>query len=273
MMKTTLLDRNNVSEKALEILNKHPVYSLFYSSQEDSEFRKRLKTLLLNDLPLPTLLNAFTHRSFGNESEHWPLDNNERLEFVGDSVLDLIISEKLVEIFNELPEGLLSKLRSAVVNEDFLAKWANLLGLRPFVLLGKGELKNSDQIQDSIMADTFEAVLGAVYLNDGLLKSQEVLAKWIEIWEHQYGEAFFDLKRLEEFDPKSRLQEITLSLNGELPVYQSKTKADGNFEVSLFINGESLGSETSNSKRKAEKALAYRALKHKLIQNRERKEV
>lgn len=270
-MKTTLLDRENNSEKAFTLLNKHKTYSSIFSSSEN--IQEKLIPIKLDNIDLSLLLNAFTHRSFANENTDWPFDNYERLEFVGDSVLELIITENIYFKYRELPEGELSKFRSAVVNENFLADWNKVLGLNHFILLGKGELKNTDFIQESILADIFEAILGAVFISQGLEYAKETVHHWIDLWESKNKTSFFDLKRLEEFDPKSRLQELTLALNGELPNYNSITNEDGSFEVTLSVEGKKLGVMTSNSKRKAEKALAIKALRENLINNQNRKEV
>jgi ribonuclease-3 len=262
-MKTTLLNRSLDSDKAIKILGLHPVYSSYFP--EFDSCQNHIKKIGLGNLEKNLFLTALTHRSFCNENENWPFPNNERLEFIGDSVLELFISEQLFHRFPEMAEGPLSKFRSALVNESFLAKWGRIIGFESLVLLGKGELKNKENVQNSILADTFEALIGAVHLSQGFSVAAEVLSAWISSWEENEKQTFFATDRLTEFDPKSRLQELSLAKVGELPTYVSQEVEDGLFEVSLLVRDQVLGKLNCDSKKKAEKTLAYHALKNNMI--------
>lgn len=258
-MKTTLLDRENSPEKAFQVLLMNEHYSSKLGTL--SKCQTVLDNLGLEKLELSLFLQALTHSSFENENELWPFSDNERLEFIGDSVLELFISEQLVMRFPDMSEGNMSKFRSALVNETFLAGWSRILDLEPLVLLGKGERQGGVKVQNSILANIFEALVGSIHLCCGFSESQAVLLSWINIWEEKQSEDFFSPKRLEEFDPKSRLQELALAQIGELPQYLSREREDGTFEVCLTIAGQELAKIIHQSKRKAEKILAQNALK------------
>ncbi|MBI4125494.1 MAG: ribonuclease III, partial [Deltaproteobacteria bacterium] len=124
----------------------------------------------------PALLKrALTHKSSTNEMKLSPMENNERLEFLGDAVLELVISHLLMENFSDHPEGELSKLRAAIVNEVQLAELARKIDLGDFLFLGKGEDRTGGREKDSLLSDALEAVLGAVYVDRGLKKVFRVI--------------------------------------------------------------------------------------------------
>src|SRR5690606_7587849 len=116
-------------------------------------------------------VNAITHRSFAHEVK-FKCEHNEKLEFLGDSVLQLIISQKLYEMYPDLKEGVLSKLRSSIVNEASLFKLAKSLELDGLILLGRGEFNEEGYLKPSLLSNLFEAILGAVYLDSNLQKTE-----------------------------------------------------------------------------------------------------
>lgn len=150
---------------------------------------------------------ALTHRSFG-------ASNNERLEFLGDSIVNFVIGERLFQRFPQAPEGQLSRLRSQLVKGDTLAEVGQELGLGDYLLLGDGERKSGGQRRDSILADCVEAVLGAIYLDAGL----SVCAERIDHW---YAERIAALSLNDQGkDAKTRLQELMQARGEPLPIYR-----------------------------------------------------
>lgn len=206
------------------------------------------------------ILQALTHSSYIHENKGWSFGHNERLEFLGDAVLDLELSHILWRVFPDLNEGELSRFRSSLVNENTLAQWAQALGLEGFLFLGKGE-SNKDIVEPAILADGFEALLGAVSLINKE-RPQALLLKWIELFNEHYmpGEpAFLDIVRLQLFDPKTRLQEMTLELFKEIPKYVCHDLGE-EFSCQVSLQGKVLGKGTGSSKKKAEIAAARAAL-------------
>lgn len=212
-------------------------------------------------------LRAFIHKSFGNENSI-ELGNNERLEFLGDSVLQLAISENLMLENTSSKEGELSKMRSILVNEASLAALARSLDLGRWILLGKGELKESGHQKDSILSNTFEALLGAIFLEHDYLAAKQFLMKSIKHFETKKKISFYEYAKKENMDVKSILQEKVMKQYKTTPVYRSKTETkDGKeyFEVELIIDGKSFGKEAKNSKKKAINTLAKKALENHFL--------
>lgn len=160
--------------------------------------------LTFNNLQLFTM--ALTHRSASS-------NNNERLEFLGDSILGFVIALKLYDIFPEAPEGVLSRLRASLVNQGALAELARENQLGDYLLLGSGELKSGGFRRDSILSDALEAIIGALFLDQGM----EICRQWVE---HLFAEK---LNRLSldnwQKDPKTQLQELMQSKKLDLPEY------------------------------------------------------
>ncbi len=205
-------------------------------------------------------LRALVHRSFLNDARERGVHSNERLEFLGDSLLGALISRELYERFSELPEGDLSKLRAALVNESSFNELALLVGLDDLLIVGKGEWQGRNYVQGSALSDAFEALMAAIYRDSGSAAMEVAFNHVIK----QVPRAFYDTARLDDFDPKTRLQEKTMALYKEAPVYEAQTKDDGNFVVTLKINDRILLSLEGHSKKKTEKELARRALAQNL---------
>lgn len=194
------------------------------------------------------LLTALTHRSFGS-------DNNERLEFLGDSVLSVLISDEVYRRFAQAKEGHLSRMRAALVNGEMLAQIANELGINEHLRLGPGEEKSGGQYRESILADALEAIIGAVYLDSNLDKCRQLVIPWFA----KYLKSAKKLLAVK--DAKSRLQEWMQAHKFPLPNYEVvEIKGEQHaqiFCVSCSVDGlphKSFG-ESSN-RRKAEQQAA-----------------
>lgn len=202
---------------------------------------------------------ALTHRSRGNP-------NNERLEFLGDAVLNMVVAELLFRARPDVPEGDLSRLRARIVRERTLAEVARGLNLGDHVLLGPGELKSGGFLRDSILADALEAIIGAVFLDGGFDPARALV-------ERLMSERIADLPDAEALkDPKTRLQELLQGRSLKLPEYEviDERGADHQRAFTVLCRVEMLDapiSATAASRRKAEQAAARRALE--LISQRE----
>jgi len=204
------------------------------------------------------LRQALQHRSYVNEQRDLALKDNERLEFLGDAVLELVISHILMKQFPESAEGELTRMRATIVNESRLAAVAQRLNLGQYLLLGRGEALAHGEKKKSILADTLEAVIAAVYMDGGLEPVFEVIKR-------QFSELISQVKeKLTEEDFKSQLQELVQARFKVVPHYEvvAERGPDHNktFEVCLKI-GEFLTTHgTGKSKKTAEQAAAQLAL-------------
>lgn len=206
------------------------------------------------ELPEVLLKQSLTHRSFAYENSL--TETNERLEFLGDAVLGLVITEELYQKYPNAAEGELAKLRAAIVNARALAEVARAIGLGEFLLLGKGEEITGGRDKSSILADGLEAVLGAIYLSHGLTKtSQVILNLFSPIIENSsdLGAAL---------DWKTSLSEIVFAK--KLPsvdylISESGPDHDKDFTAQVIINNEEFGRGTGKSKKVAEQNAAKEA--------------
>jgi ribonuclease-3 len=220
-----------------------------------SELLKKLGVHLDPEL----LVIALTHRSFAHEAGGIP--TNERLEFLGDSVLGLVAAEALYLEYPERPEGDLAKMRAATVSQRPLAKIARRLELGQYILLGKGETRTGGRDKDSILSDTVEALIGAVYLTHGLEVAQKFVHSLIDDILHEAADLGAGL------DWKTSLQEICARLGFEAPVYENA--GDGpdharTFTSTVIVDGKAYGTGTGSAKKHAEQEAAenaYRTLK------------
>lgn len=203
------------------------------------------------------LRTALTHRSYANEHPEEGEDN-ERLEFLGDAVIELTVSEEIYKRYPGAPEGDLTRVRSSLVKEASLAAIARRLDLAEFVLLGRGEESQGGRDRDSLMADTLEAVVGAVFLDGGFeVARRVVLALFQDFWPESPG-------RRQRKDHKSRLQEITQDQYQDRPVYTLKG-ADGPdhekiFEVECALPDGRVFTGRGTSLKKAEQHAAAEAI-------------
>ncbi len=203
-------------------------------------------------------LEALTHRTFSHEHPSEARYFNERLEFLGDSVLGMIISEELFKRFPEWNEGKLSKLKAAVVQDKSLAVIAGKLSLGAHVKLGKGEELTGGRNKPSLLADAFEALIAAVYLDGGLEATRAVILRLFD------AEIDDVVKRGGLYDPKTNLQELAHRMFTEQPEYrlvgQSGPDHRKIFQVELILSGKILGHGSGSSKKVAEQEAAKHAL-------------
>lgn len=206
---------------------------------------------------LSLLETAFTHTSYANEHRLLKISHNERLEFLGDAVLQLMISKYLYQKYPDRPEGEMSKLRSTFVREESLAGFSRACGFDRFLRLGKGEEKSGGRNRDTILGDAFEAFLGALLLDKGEKTVEEFLHK-VMIPRLEVG----NFERVTDY--KTTLQEL-LQVNGEIVIaYQVVAESgpahDKTFEVEVSADGRVIGRGTGRSKKLAEQAAAKNAV-------------
>jgi ribonuclease-3 len=264
-LRSTLMSSTRLSEYFINeylLLNKNATKSDF-----QSEVISKVNTVLNYSFQNTDLLiESLTHKSFSHESR-FELAFNERLEFLGDAILDLIVSDKIFKLFGESPEGELSKLRSTIVNETTLSHIAQLNKLDSIILLGKGEIKNNGFNKAGVLSDCFEAVIGAIYLDSNFEKVKDVVFNVFIDYEALTGVSLFDLKTLINSDPKSKLQEITMKEFQATPKYESEEIVENKqkvFKVSLLLKEQVLATETNISKKKAMQNLASKVLKENI---------
>ncbi len=223
-----------------------------------SEFEKRINTEF-KDKNL--LKQAFTHRSYINENPKLGLTHNERLEFLGDAVLELSVTDYLFKKYPGENEGELTSYRAALVNATTLSKAAMELGMDEFLLLSKGEAKDRGKARQYILANTFEAVIGAIYLDRGYEKSDEFVSENL----FHYTEEMVE-KRLWQ-DAKSYFQEMSQEREGVTPSYKVLKEIgpdhDKIFTVGVFIGDELVSQGEGKSKQEAEQAAAREGLKER----------
>lgn len=198
------------------------------------------------------LIEALTHKSYKQPY------NNERLEFLGDAVLDLIVGEYLYKKFRGYDEGKLSKMRASLVNEGGFTSLANHIGLGEYIYLSNAEENNNGRTKSSLLSNAFEAVMGAIYLETGLQKVQEIT---IELLEFVHPDISLDSLFK---DYKTSLQELTQAHYGTTPEYQLIAEHGPDhkkeFEVAVIIDGKRYASACGKSKKQAQQEAAQIAL-------------
>lgn len=205
------------------------------------------------------LKNAFIHRSYLNEHKDSNLQSNERLEFLGDSILAFWVSKTLYILYPHLPEGTLTNMRTKIVRTETLAQIANNLNLGDNLLLSKGEEKSGGRENKTLLANTFEALIGAIYLDKGLKVTELFLKKF-------FIKLIKNLKPEDLKDAKSLLQEKIQTKIKEAPVYKV-LREDGpdhnkTFEIGVYSLGKLLGKGVGKSKQEAEENAANSALEN-----------
>ncbi len=206
------------------------------------------------------LLQALTHRSYINENPKWHLDHNERLEFLGDAVLELVVTEYLYNNYPN-PEGELTNWRAALVNSVMLAKISLKIDLNEYLLLSRGESKDTGRARQYILANAFEAVIGSIYLDQGYDASKSFITKFI------LGELPQILESNAYKDYKSRLQEEAQERAGITPTYEVLKEWGPDhakqFSIGVFLEKDLVGQGDGPSKQEAQQAAAENALKNK----------
>lgn len=208
------------------------------------------------------LRQAMVHRSYINEHPEFELHHNERLEFLGDAVLEIIVTENLYHNYPQTPEGDLTNWRASLVNAKMLAQVGNEMGIEDFLYMSKGESKDANsKARQYILANAMEAIIGAIYLDQGIKKSTDFVNKFI-------------LFRLEGIlaeqlyvDPKSKFQEKSQELHKLTPHYKilSESGPDHNkiFQVGVYLNDEMIAKGEGSSKQEAQVDAAAKGIKKK----------
>ena len=201
------------------------------------------------------LRQALTHSSYANEKHMHRLSDNERLEFLGDAVLELVSSEHLFAQFPQMPEGELTRLRASLVCEPTLAFCAREIELGSFLRLGKGEEMTGGRHRDSVTSDALESVIGAVYLDGGFANAKEFVLKYV-LNDMEHKKLFFDSKTI--------FQEMVQgNIPGEIsyhPLGESGPDHDKTFSVEVWIGEQCMGQGSGRTKKAAEQMAAYRAI-------------
>lgn len=202
------------------------------------------------------LQNALCHSSYANERWHDSLKSNERLEFLGDSVLGMLVADYLYRTFPDRPEGELTRMRADMVCETALAQIANGLELGKYLQLGKGEEQGGGRTRNSILADAVESVIAACYLDSGMDAAAAFVKKFVLV--------NVPTKRMHNADYKTALQELVQQKKNQVLSYrlagESGPDHDKQFTVELTLNDTVVGNGIGSSKKRAEQAAAHAAL-------------
>ena len=207
------------------------------------------------------LLSAMTHRSYLNEHKEATQDHNERLEFLGDAVLELVITDFLFTKYPDKPEGELTAVRAALVNTNSLAEASTKLGLNDYLLLSKGEAKDTGRARVYILANSFESVIGAMYMDQGYEVAKDFIGRQLFALTDKIVE-----KRLWQ-DAKSRFQEMAQEHAGVTPNYETLSQVgpdhDRVFTVGVFLGDKKIAEGNGRAKQEAEQAAAEKAIEIK----------
>ncbi len=206
------------------------------------------------------LLQALTHRSYLNENSSWKFDHNERLEFLGDAVLELVVTEYLYNSYPN-PEGEMTNWRAALVNSVMLSKVATKFGLNDYLLLSRGEAKDTGRARQYILANAVEAVIGAIYLDQGYDPSKKFIMQFImdELPGIFAGESYRDAKSKFQEEAQDRM---SITPNYEVLEEWGPDHAK-QFKVGVFLNKDLAGQGEGPSKQEAQQAAAENALAKK----------
>lgn len=223
-----------------------------------SDFVAHSEKLGVSFKDLNLLIEALTHRSYLNENRTTSGSHNERLEFLGDAVLELAVTHFLFTKFPNKPEGDLTAYRAALVNTYSLAETAEGLGVNDMLLLSKGEKKDTGRARQIILANAFEAILGAVYLDQGYEAAETFVAK------NLYPKIDLVLKNRTWQDAKSQFQEVAQDKKSMTPTYKTLSETgpdhDKQFTVGVFLADTEVARGDGKSKQEAEQAAAQAAL-------------
>ena len=205
---------------------------------------------------LSLLQNALAHSSYANERWHNSLMSNERLEFLGDSILGMVVADYLYRNFADRPEGELTRMRADMVCEKALAQVANQIGLGAHLLLGRGEEQGGGRGRNSILADAVESVIAACYLDGGMEAAKAFINRFVLV--------NVPVARLSNADYKTALQELVQKKRNQVLTYtmvgESGPDHDKCFEVELTLNGQVVGRGVGSSKKRAEQDAARNAM-------------
>lgn len=231
---------------------------MLHNMKNIEEFEKIIG-VQFNDKEL--LRQALTHRSYINENKNFKYGHNERLEFLGDAVLELVVTHYLYDAYPDKTEGDLTSIRSALVNAQTCADVAKRINVNDFLLLSKGEAKDTGRARQYILANALEAIIGAIYLDLGYEVAKEFIYKYITPMTQKIVD--------EELwvDSKSKFQEIAQDKEGITPSYKTLKESgpdhDKKFTVGVFIGPQMIAEGTGDSKQDAEQSAARHALREK----------
>lgn len=219
------------------------------------QFAKDVLGVTFTDINM--LLTAFTHRSYVNEHKKTATEHNERLEFLGDAVLELVVTEYLYGNFKE-PEGVLTNWRSALVRTESIGAAASRSGFEPYLRLSRGEKRGTDRARAQILANAYEAVVGAIHLDQGYEAARQFIhASLLTTFQEILQSGSWQ-------DPKSQLQEIVQSHDGHTPIYKVISEEgpdhDKVFTVGVYVGGDLKGKGLGPSKQAGQVAAAEQAL-------------
>jgi ribonuclease-3 len=200
------------------------------------------------------LKQALTHSSYANEKHLKKLSDNERLEFLGDAVLEVVSSEFLFHTYPKLTEGELTKLRASIVCEPTLALCTEEIHLGEYLFLGKGEDHTGGRSRKSVLSDAMEAVIGAIYLDGGFANAKEFVLKYI-MTDIEHKHLFYDSKTILQEVVQGEHEQLTYVLLGETGPDHDKT-----FEVGVLIGKKEISTGKGHTKKAAEQEAAYKAL-------------
>ena len=221
------------------------------------EFEKKIGVDFKNK---DVLLQALTHRSYINENPKWHLDHNERLEFLGDAVLELVVTDYLYKNYPN-PEGELTNWRAAIVNAVILAKICEKFNLNDYILLSRGEAKDVGRARQYILANAIEALIGAIYLDQGYKKAEEFINRFIVV------ELLAIIEQKAYRDAKSLFQEEAQDRVGITPTYEVLKEWGPDharhFDIGVFLGDELVAKGEGLSKQEAQQAAAEEGLKKK----------
>lgn len=225
------------------------------------DLKKLEKLLRVTFTDTTILLSAITHRSYLNEHREATWEHNERLEFLGDAVLELIVTDYLFAKYKDKPEGELTAIRAALVNTVSLSTAAEKLGVNEFLLMSKGEAKDVGRARQYILANVFEACIGAIYLDQGYESAKGFIA------ERLFGRTEDIVRNRLWQDAKSRFQELSQEHASITPTYetigQSGPDHDRIFTVGVFLKHDKVAEGSGRSKQEAEQQAAEKAIEAK----------
>ena len=225
-----------------------------YSKPYSDFAAEHLGTVFQN---IETLIVAFTHRSYLNEHKKTGTEHNERLEFLGDAVLELVVTEHLYQTYTE-PEGILTNWRSSLVRTESISAAAARAGFEPLLRLSRGERRGSERARMQILANTYEAVVGALYVDQGYNAAKQFIHASLL-------PTFADILQTGSWqDAKSRLQELSQEHEGMTPIYRVLSEEgpdhEKTFTVGVFIGADLRGQGTGPSKQAGQQQAADQAL-------------
>lgn len=219
------------------------------------EFARDTLGFEFNNIEL--LVTAFTHRSYMNEHKKSAREHNERLEFLGDAVLELAVTDYLYNNHSE-PEGILTSWRSALVRTESISEAGDKLGYESLLRLSRGERRGSDRARAQILANAFEALVGAIYLDQGYAVANDFIGR------HILSKLAGILEEGSWRDPKSHLQEVAQSVDGQTPQYrvieETGPDHDKQFRLGVYVGNELMGTGIGPSKQIAQQQAAKTAL-------------